>query len=290
MKSLSFVSASILALTLGAGAAHACPDWTGHGEQLTYGAAQLVGGQATMVVAGGDVDLSQCNIPGATYGHVITSPDFDLSLTDNPDGQALILSVQGECDTILLVNDAAGTWHFGDDTDGSLDPSIIIPAAPVGAYDIWVGTFGAQTCNATLSVAMEGGEGDEPPAGKPGLSTPPAPAILPDPGNMMSYRGQSDAVMMFNVTGSNSGTIWGSGVYTDDSPVAVAAVHAGVLQVGETGVVTVAVVGGQPGYPGVMSNGIQSSNYGRWDGSYQFLDDQGNPISVEAAPAGGASK
>ena len=71
--------------------------------------------------------------------------------------------------------------------------------------------------------------------------------------------------------------------------MATAAVHAGVLADGESGVVTVAVVGGQPSYPGVLSNGIESSPYGEWGGSYQFLDEAGNPISVAAAATGGGA-
>lgn len=282
------LSAATLALTLAAGAAHACPDWSGQGAQLSFGASDLVLGQTVPIVAGGNVDLSQCNIPGGANGFVITNPDFDLSFTDNPDGMAMIASVQGECDTVLLINDANGTWYFNDDANESLQPMIIIGNAPAGAYDIWVGTYGPQTCNATLTLALEGGEGDEP-AGKPGEGAA-APAYDPVPGNMVAYRGQTGAVYQFMATGTISGSVWGSGVYTDDSNVEAAAVHAGVLGVGETGVVTIAIVGGQPSYPGSVSNGVTSSSYGRWDGSFQFLDAEGNPISVEVAPAGGASK
>ena len=285
--SLLSVSAAALIASAGLAQAQACPDYSQTGAQLTYSATDLVMGQTVPIVAGGNVDLSQCNIPGGANGFVITSPDFDLSFTDNPDGMAMIASVQGECDTVLLINDATGTWHFNDDANETLQPMIIIGNAPAGAYDIWVGTYGPQTCNATLTLALEGGEGDEP-AGKDGGSAA-APTILPDPGNMMAFRGQSDFVLRFTVTGSTSGTIWGSGVYTDDSPVAVAAVHAGVLAEGETGVVTVALVGGQESYPGVLSNGIDSSAYGSWGGSYQFLDVEGNPISVAVAPAGGGA-
>ena len=226
--------AALAALLLSAGAAQAqaCPDWSQQGAQLTYGASALVQGASVPVVAGGNVDLSRCNIPGGAWGNVITAPDFHLALTDGP---------------------------------VSLNPEIIVSNAPAGAYDIWIGTFGTQTCQASLILALEGGA---------------EPEVLPDPGNMMAFRGQAGAVFQFAVTGSNAGTIWGSGVYTDDSPVATAAVHAGVLQVGQSGVVTVAVVGGQPSYPGMMSNGIQSADYGSWDGSYQFLDAEGNPITV----------
>src|SRR5207244_8181598 len=62
---------------------------------------------------------------------------------------------------------------------------------------------------------------------------------LPDPGNLMTYAGQPGTKAAFNVTGKGGGGIWGTGNYTLDSMLSVAAVHAGVLKEGETGVVQV---------------------------------------------------
>lgn len=273
----------VLAFAANGAMAQGCPDWSGQGQQLTYSMSDLGAAQSVPVVAGGNVNLSGCNIPGGANGYVITSPDFDLSLTANDGSADLSVSVQGECDTVLLVNDATGTWHFSDDANGTLQPEVVISAAPAGAYDIWVGTFSQQTCSAQLVLSARGGSmagGD----GKPGD----APTILPDPGNMTSYRGQDGTVLYFEVTGSGSGSVWGSGLYTDDSSVARAAVHAGVLQAGQSGVVMVEVMPGQQSYPSVMANGVQSSSYGSWSGSYRFLDADGNP--VDPAAAGGDSK
>ena len=72
------------------------------------------------------------------------------------------------------------------------------------------------------------------------------------------------------MTGSSNGAIWGSGVYTDDSPLAVAAVHAGVLGAGEQRVVTVTVLPGQASYESSSQNGIASNSYGDWLGSYRI--------------------
>jgi len=41
----------------------------------------------------------------------------------------------------------------------------------------------------------------------------------------------------FEVTGAMQGGVWGSEVYTTDSPIAVVAVHAGVLREGETALI-----------------------------------------------------
>lgn len=283
MKPLRLLACSPLALLLCAGAAQACPDWSGQGQLLTYDSAQLTMGQTTPVVAGGNIDLTTCPIPGGANGFVIANPDFDLTVTDNLDGMALIATVEAECDTVLLINDANGTWHFNDDANESLQPMIIVGDAPVGVYDIWVGTYGTATCNAALTLAFEGGEGDE--GGKDDAGAPPEAPL-----NMMEFRGQTGAVYDFMVTANGAGAVWGSGVYTDDSAIATAAVHAGVLAEGETGMVMIAVVGGQPSYPGSVSNGVASADYGQWEGSYQFLDEMGNPVTVEVAPAGGASK
>lgn len=74
--------------------------------------------------------------------------------------------------------------------------------------------------------------------------------------------------MLFEVTGALEGTVWGSEVYTSDSSLAAACVHAGVLKVGQRGVVRVRVIDGQPSYRGTESHGIVSHSYGPWSLSY----------------------
>jgi hypothetical protein len=92
----------------------------------------------------------------------------------------------------------------------------------------------------------------------------------PDPGSPGALRGQIGKVEYFEVTGRLGGQVWGTDIYTDDSRIATAAVHAGVLQAGQTGVVKVTIVEGQPGYRGSTRNGVTSSNYGSWTGSYRI--------------------
>src|SRR5262245_6520552 len=50
---------------------------------------------------------------------------------------------------------------------------------------------------------------------------------------MTSYRSRTGQALLFNVTGATQGTIWGTDIYTDDSPLPVTAVHFGALQPGE---------------------------------------------------------
>ncbi|WP_127106844.1 LCCL domain-containing protein [Pararhodobacter zhoushanensis] len=242
-----------------------CPDPGQNGQMLTYNAQGLGVPQSHGVVAGGSLDLGACgSVPG--HGHIIQRPDFTLNFTDNPQNHDLEFRVDGTCDPVLLVHGPYGQWLFNDD-DAGLNSRLRVERAVPGAYDIWVGTFGSSTCQATLAM-----ETFAPPVPVPPVPvTPPLPqGVLADPGNMTAYRGQDGQTFSFRVTGSASGAIWGTGVYTDDSPLARAAVHAGLLQVGQTGVVTVTVVPGQTSYNGTSSNGVESRAYGRWNGSYRL--------------------
>lgn len=99
---------------------------------------------------------------------------------------------------------------------------------------------------------------------------PPKVAALPDPGTLSGYRGKVGQSYLFEVVGSTTGAVWGSGVYTDDSTLAAAAVHAGVLRAGQKGVVKVTIGKGYSSYSGGTSNGVVSAQWGEWPGSYQI--------------------
>ena len=153
----------VLGLALGLGLAGvgapaaACPQWQMTGQQVSFSAGQLMTPQTLSVVAGGDVNLGNCqSVPG--NGYVITQPDFDLSLSDLGANATLVLQVAGQCDTVLLVNDSGGRWHFDDDSAGDLNPRITISGAQKGVFDIWVGTYNPSTCPATLSLQLAGGQ------------------------------------------------------------------------------------------------------------------------------------
>jgi len=96
------------------------------------------------------------------------------------------------------------------------------------------------------------------------------PGVLSDPGNLYAYRGRIGVVLMINVTGSIDGSVYGSGTYTDDSDLSTAAVHAGVLKVGETDIVKVTVLPGRDTYEASSSNGVTSYQYSTWGGSYRI--------------------
>jgi hypothetical protein len=101
--------------------------------------------------------------------------------------------------------------------------------------------------------------------------------VLSDPGDLSGYRGQNGTVLTFEVTGDVSGAVWGSDIYTDDSRLSSAAVHAGVLLPGETGLVRVEILEGQESYEGATRNGVASGTYAAWQGSFRIL-----PLSLKA--------
>lgn len=89
-----------------------------------------------------------------------------------------------------------------------------------------------------------------------------------DPGDLTPYRERTGAVLRFSVTGSDWGSVWGTGVYTDDSTLAMVCVHAGLLRIGETGLIEVTLLPGLEEYEGSTQNGITSQSYGSWQWSY----------------------
>lgn len=100
----------------------------------------------------------------------------------------------------------------------------------------------------------------------------PEVAGLPDPGSLTGYRQPQNIgkTFTFRVTGAANGSLWGTGKYTLDSTLAAAAVHAGVLKIGETGNVTVTIFGPSMGFVGTSQNGLTSSNYDSYPGAYQI--------------------
>lgn len=94
----------------------------------------------------------------------------------------------------------------------------------------------------------------------------------PDGMNLWSLamlRGQSNVSLLVEVVGTNDG-VWGTDVYSDDSSIGAAAVHAGILKVGEKGVVKVTLLGAKDSFQGSSRNGITSESFGPWPGSFRI--------------------
>jgi len=97
------------------------------------------------------------------------------------------------------------------------------------------------------------------------VNAPPAPASL------QPLQNQVGKVFHFTVTGAVNGAVWGTDIYTLDSHLGTAAVHAGVLKSGQTGVVKIKILLSPPNFVGSMRNGVSTADFGAFPGAYQIL-------------------
>lgn len=70
--------------------------------------------------------------------------------------------------------------------------------------------------------------------------------------------------------GAPTGRVYGTDIYTDDSPICAAALHAGATT-GAGGVVVVEAAGAQPSFQGSNRNGVASSPYEAWPNTFRFV-------------------
>lgn len=96
------------------------------------------------------------------------------------------------------------------------------------------------------------------------------------------YRGQEGRRLSFICPASDRWfrPVWGTDVYTIDSKLCSAAIHAGRLQYGKSGLVTITVgAHGEP-YVGSVRNGVTSESYDVYPMSFTF-DTSSEPAPVE---------
>jgi len=87
-----------------------------------------------------------------------------------------------------------------------------------------------------------------------------------------SFRGRLDQDFVFDCpSGGQVGTVWGTNIYTDDSSVCSAAVHAGLITARDGGTVTIRILPGEDAYVATDRNGVNTNSYGPWYGSFRFL-------------------
>jgi hypothetical protein len=72
---------------------------------------------------------------------------------------------------------------------------------------------------------------------------------------------------LYEITGSTDGELWGTDVYTSDSSLPAAAVHAGLLKPGERGVVRVTILdtSDREEFPGSRRHGVSSEFWDSWE-------------------------
>lgn len=105
-----------------------------------------------------------------------------------------------------------------------------------------------------------------------------APSELPNCSNvdLTVFRGQTGAQGRCTCLPGASGPVWGTNLYTDDSNICTAAVHAGVIST-SGGTVVVEIQPGQSTYVGTTRNGVTTNSYGAWSGSFRLIGAQVPP-------------
>jgi hypothetical protein len=90
------------------------------------------------------------------------------------------------------------------------------------------------------------------------------------PRTMLEHCGRVGRGWCFRVVGELDGPVWGTDVYTGDSSVASAAVHAGLVEPGASAVLRVVVVEPPERFEGSLRHGVASRDYARYDAAFRF--------------------
>lgn len=114
------------------------------------------------------------------------------------------------------------------------------------------------------SFAFEGAE-----LGEPEDDVAAVEACPDDAGDLRG--GEDPVTCSCSADATAAGSVWGTDIYTDDSSICRAAVHAGVITT-DGGDVTFTLEDGQENYAGSAANGVDSRDYGAWSGSFAFED------------------
>ena len=88
------------------------------------------------------------------------------------------------------------------------------------------------------------------------------------PSNFVELADPVGATYYFRVTGHDTGTAWGTDVYTGDSSIAVAAVHAGLVKPGDHAVLKVVSVAPPPAFCGSARHGVTTHDFGRYGSAF----------------------
>ena len=96
--------------------------------------------------------------------------------------------------------------------------------------------------------------------------------VRSDPGTLTEFSAaDAGRAALIEVVGRTDGSVWGTDVYTCDSRLATAAVHAGAVREGERGLVRVVVLDGTDlAYAGSERNGVVTFDYGNYPVAYRI--------------------
>jgi hypothetical protein len=119
----------------------------------------------------------------------------------------------------------------------------------------------------------DGGDGDASALGSDGETAADEEAVgVTWSSSATEYRGQEGLLVAYDCPpGGVPGSVWGTDIYTDDSSVCSAAVHLGLITEATGGTVVIQISDGLDAYEGSTANGITSSSYPAWSGSFTFV-------------------
>ena len=90
---------------------------------------------------------------------------------------------------------------------------------------------------------------------------------------VMSLRGSDETHSFVCPPDGSSNTVWGDEIYTDDSSVCTAAVHAGLISFEDGGDVELSILGGLESYAASERNGVSTHSWPSWGGSFAFVEE-----------------
>jgi hypothetical protein len=90
------------------------------------------------------------------------------------------------------------------------------------------------------------------------------------PSDLRSLERKVGQSFFFQVRAEARGPLWGTDIYTSDSSLGMACIHAGVLKSGQSGVVKVTIVQPPPTFNGSMRHGVTSAEWHTgWAGAFR---------------------
>ena len=93
----------------------------------------------------------------------------------------------------------------------------------------------------------------------------------PAPTNLNEYKDKINESFTFMLTGKIGGQVWGTDIYSTDSNLAAAAVHAGILKEGASGQVRVTIIESPIEFAGTDSYGVESDDRIEKSPAFRFL-------------------
>jgi hypothetical protein len=94
------------------------------------------------------------------------------------------------------------------------------------------------------------------------------PVLWNTPATMVTFEVGKSVKFKCPAGGGREGSVWGTDVYTLDSSICTAAVHAGKLKMEDGGPVTIELRPGESAYKGSTRNGITTNDFGKYLSSF----------------------